>query len=367
MNDEAYMQQALELAKRGMGHVNPNPLVGAVIVKKGQVIGTGFHAKYGQAHAERNALAAATHDPKGATLYVTLEPCCHQGKTPPCTEAIIQSGIQRVVIGCLDPNPLMASKGVQALKVAGVSVTVGVLKCQCKALNAPFFHYIQHKTPYVVMKYAMTMDGKIATVTGASKWITGETARQHVHQTRNRYAAIMVGVGTILADNPALTCRLSGGGNPVRIVCDSHLHTPLDSHVVTTAQAIKTIIATTNTDVVRQEAYRQKGVELVVTTAQNGRVNLPELMVHLGNRGIDSILLEGGGTLHFTALETEIVHKLQCYIAPKLFGGATATSPVMGAGFKAVENKIRLHNTTITQFDEDFLLESEVSYVHRHC
>ncbi len=367
MNDQAHMQQALDLAKRGIGRVNPNPLVGAIIVQDGQVIGQGFHAKYGENHAERNALQACTRNPKGATLYVTLEPCCHHGKTPPCTEAILQSGIQRVVIGCLDPNPLMASNGVQALQAAGVAVTVGVLEPQCKALNAPFFHYIQHKTPYVVMKYAMTMDGKIATNTGASQWISGQTSRAHVHQTRHRYAAIMVGVGTILADNPHLTCRISGGRNPVRIICDSHLRTPLNSHVVTTAKDIQTIIATTSTDVALQQAYRTKGVELMVTASQNGKVNLPALMVQLAERGIDSILLEGGGTLNFAALDNEIVQRVQCYVSPKLFGGATAKSPVMGSGFATVENKIRLQNTTITQYDEDFLLESEVFYVHRHC
>lgn len=367
MNDQAYMQQALALAMQGIGHVNPNPLVGAVIVKDGQIIGQGFHAKYGEAHAERNALHACTSNPHGATLYVTLEPCCHHGKTPPCTQAILQSGIQRVVIGCLDPNPCMASKGVQILKAAGISVAVGVLEPLCKALNAPFFHYIQHKTPYVMMKYAMTMDGKIATVTGASQWITSHASRAHVHQTRNRYAAILVGVGTISADNPALTCRISGGRNPIRIICDSHLRTPLDSQVVTTAKDIQTIIATTSTNVTLQQAYRKKGVTLIVTTAHNGKVHLPELMVQLGAVGIDSILLEGGGALHFSALESEIVQKMQCYIAPKLFGGAAAKSPVMGRGFEAVENKIQLRNTTITQFEDDFLLESEVFYVHRHC
>lgn len=216
--NKKYMQLAVELAKKGRGHVNPNPLVGAVIVKDGAIIGQGCHEQYGELHAERNALKNCRISPEGAKMYVTLEPCCHYGKTPPCTEAIIESGISKVVIGTLDPNPLMAGKSVDILKKHGISVEVGVLEQECRELIRVFRKYITTGRPYVLMKYAMTMDGKIATRTGASRWITGETARAHVQETRNEFPAIMVGVNTVLKDDPLLTCRMENGRNPVRII-----------------------------------------------------------------------------------------------------------------------------------------------------
>lgn len=244
MNDSDYMKIALQLAKKGCGFTSPNPMVGAVIVKEGRIIGQGWHEKYGEAHAERNALAACTENPKGATMYVTLEPCCHYGKQPPCINAIMEAGIERVVIGSGDPNPLVSGKGIQILKKQGILVTEHILQEDCERLNEVFFHYIQTKRPFVVMKYAMTMDGKISTKTGASKWVTGETARRHVAQQRHRYAAIMAGIGTILTDDPQLTCRIEGGKNPIRIICDTTLRIPLSANVVSTAKQIPTIIAT---------------------------------------------------------------------------------------------------------------------------
>lgn len=239
MNHQDYMRLALELAERGAGWTNPNPLVGAVIVKDGAIIGQGYHQRYGQAHAERNALQSCTQDPRGATLYVTLEPCCHQGKQPPCTQAILDAGIAKVVVGSHDPNPLVAGKGLEILRSHGIEVETGVCQEACDALNQVFFHYIRTRRPYVVMKYAMTMDGKIATRTGASRWITGPEARAQVHRDRNRYAAILVGVGTVLTDDPLLTCRMEGGRNPLRIVCDTHLRTPLDRQLVRTASQVR--------------------------------------------------------------------------------------------------------------------------------
>ena len=227
MNDEYYMRLALELALKGLGKVNPNPLVGAVIVKDHEIIGEGYHKKYGGLHAERNALLNCTKSPSGATMYVTLEPCCHYGKTPPCTEAIIEHNISKVVIGTLDPNAKVSGKGVEYLIQSGIEVVVGTLEEQCKEINKVFFHFVTTQKPFVVMKYAMTMDGKIATAAGESKWITGDLARRRVHHDRNRYSAIMVGVGTVLSDNPLLTCRVMYGINPIRIVCDSNLITPL--------------------------------------------------------------------------------------------------------------------------------------------
>ncbi len=365
MNEEKYMLIALELAIKGIGKVNPNPLVGAVIVKDGMIIGSGYHEKYGELHAERNALKNCVASPNGATMYVTLEPCCHYGKTPPCTEAIIKSGIKKVVVGTLDPNEKMAGKGVEILQEAGIEVVVGICSKECLELNEVFFHYIKNKRPYVLMKYAMTQDGKIATTSGQSKWITNEKSREDVHKTRNRYMAIMVGVGTVLADDPELTCRLEGSRNPIRIICDSKLSTPLYSKVVTTAKSVKTIIATTIDDEKDHKPYLEKGIDIVVTESADSRVNLPELMSKLYQKGIDSILLEGGGSLNFSALDSEIVNKIHCYISPKIFGGESAKSPIMGNGFSKVDNKVSLRTTKIMNFDNDILIESEVGYVYR--
>ena len=243
MPEEKYMRRAIELAKKGSGHVNPNPLVGAVIVKDGEIIGEGYHECYGQLHAERNAIASLTESAEGATIYVTLEPCCHYGKTPPCTEAIIEQKIKRVVIGSRDPNPKVSGKGIKMLQEAGIEVIEDFMREECDRLNPVFFHYITTKTPYVVMKYAMTLDGKIATKTGASKWITGEPARQEVQHMRHRYMGIMAGIGTVLADDPMLNVRVEGWKSPVRIVCDSSLRIPLDSQIVRSAKEYRTIVA----------------------------------------------------------------------------------------------------------------------------
>ena len=359
MTDIQYMQLALELAGKGCGFVNPNPMVGAVIVKDGEIIAKGYHKKYGELHAERNALAACTTSPKGATLYVTLEPCCHYGNTPPCTEAIIESGISKVVIGSKDPNPLVAGKGIEKLCRQGIEVFQGVLEKECDRLNEVFFHYIKTGTPYVVMKYAMTMDGKIATVTGKSKWITGETARQKVHQDRRRYAAVMVGLGTVLADDPLLSCRMENGKNPVRIICDTHLQTPLHSQIVTSAEDIPTIIATACTDTEKHKNYTREKCKIVTVSKKDGCIDLNKLMIMLGKEKIDSILLEGGGILNWSALQNGIVNKVQTYIAPKIFGGISNT-PVNGLGVEHPDSAFFLVNSTITTLGEDVLIESEV-------
>ncbi len=358
--ETAYMKRALELAEKGCGFVAPNPMVGAVIIKDDVCIGEGWHARYGGLHAERNALANCTVSPEGATMYVTLEPCCHYGKTPPCTDAIIENKISRVVIGSSDPNPLVAGKGVQILREHGIEVIEGVLKAECDALNAVFFHFIRTGMPYVVMKYAMTMDGKIATRTGASQWITGEMARKRVHQDRHRHSAIMVGVGTVLADDPMLTCRIPGGKDPIRIVCDTRLRTPLNAKVVTTASTVRTILATACPDVLRQKPYLDAGCEIVTVPEKDGHLDLMQLMKALGQSGIDSILLEGGGTLNWSALECGIVKKVQAYIAPKLFGGMAARSPVGGAGIALPGEAVQLTQPKISKMGEDILLESEV-------
>lgn len=366
MNDNDYMRLALQLAQNGCGMTSPNPMVGAVIEKDGEIIGQGWHEQYGKAHAERNALVSCKKSPAGATMYVTLEPCCHHGRQPPCTDAIIEAGIKRVAVGSGDPNPQVAGKGIQILRSHGIEVTENILQKDCERLNEVFFHYIQTKRPFVVMKYAMTMDGKIASSTGASKWITGETARHHVQTQRRRYTAIMVGVGTVLADDPMLSCRISGGRNPIRIICDTHLRTPVTAQIVQTAMQIPTILATCCTDREKQRIYEDAGCRILYLNERNGHVDLIQLMEKLGQRQIDSILLEGGGAMNWAALDSGIVQKIQAYVAPKLFGGQNAKTPVEGVGVAFPADAFHLKNSAITRLGDDFLIESEViNHVYR--
>lgn len=360
MNDNDYMRLALEIAEKGAGHVSPNPLVGAVIVKNGRIIGTGYHEKYGGLHAERNALASCTEAPVGASIYVTLEPCCHYGKQPPCTEALLDSGISRVIVGSVDPNEKVAGKGIRILREHGITVETGILQEECDKLNEIFFHYIQTKTPFVAMKYAMTMDGKIATRTGASRWISGEESRKSTHILRNRYSSIMVGVQTVLLDDPLLNCRLKEGRNPIRIICDTHLRTPLQSQIVKTADKIPTIIATCCKEKQKHEPYEKFRCRILTIPEKEKHVDLCELIKQLGSEGIDSILLEGGGTMHWSALKSGIVNKALVYIAPKIFGGSLAKSPVEGDGVFTPADAFLLKNSTISKIGEDFLIESEV-------
>ena len=369
--EEKYMYRAIELAKKGAGWVSPNPMVGAVIVKDGRVIGEGYHRRYGGLHAERDALANCMESPEGATVYVTLEPCCHHGKQPPCVDALIEAGISHVVVGSGDPNPLVAGKGMKRLQEAGIQVTEHFLEKECDALNEAFFHYITTKMPYVVLKYAMTMDGKIATHTGASKWITGEEARRHVQELRHQYRGIMVGVGTVLADDPQLTCRMEKGRNPIRIICDTHLRTPLDAKVVQSATTdieeleknpakAQTIIATCERDERKHADYLRAGCRVIVVPELDGYVDLRSLCKTLGEEGIDSILLEGGASLNWSALKDGVVKKVMTYIAPKLFGGEKAKTPVAGTGVEIPGDAFLLKNSKVRSIGEDVLIESEV-------
>ena len=369
MTDRDYMQRAIELARRGEGWVNPNPLVGAVIVKDGRVIAEGWHHKYGELHAERDALRALKEPAEGATIYVTLEPCCHYGKQPPCTLAIMEHGISRVVIGSRDPNPLVAGKGVRMLREHGITVVEDFMREECDALNPVFFHYITTGRPYVKMKYAMTADGKIATKTGASKWITSEEARELVHDWRNACRGIMAGIGTVLADDPLLNCRKPGGRDPVRIICDSRLRIPEDSQICRTAQKYETIVACAlSEDADRRpeemrakaERLRQQGVEVWSVPAQDGSVDLKELVKRLGKRGIDSILLEGGGTLNESALRAGIVQEVNAFVAPKIFGGK-ARSPVEGTGVEVPQEALQMEMKQVRQGGKDLLITYRIA------
>ena len=369
MTDQEYMLRAIQLAKKGEGWTNPNPMVGAVIVKDGRIIGEGYHKKCGELHAERNAIASLTESAEGATIYVTLEPCCHYGKTPPCTEAIIEQKIKKVVIGSRDPNPKVAGKGAQILRESGITVVQDFMREECDRLNPVFFHYITAKTPYVVMKYAMTLDGKIATKTGASKWITGETARQEVQRMRHRYMGIMAGIGTVLADDPMLNVRVEGWKSPVRILCDSSLRIPLDSQIVRSAKEYRTIVAYAgreeNEEITEKitkkiEQLHAKGVDTVCCPDEKGQIDLKKLMTYLGNEGIDSILLEGGGTLNDSALRAGIVKEVHCFIAPKLFGGKNSKTPVEGIGIGLPSEALKLKCTDICQIGEDIRIICQV-------
>ena len=372
MPEEKYMRRAIELAKKGSGHVNPNPLVGAVIVRDGEIIGEGYHECYGQLHAERNAIANAKkrgNSLEGSTIYVTLEPCCHYGKTPPCTEAIIEEKIARVVVGSDDPNPLVSGKGFQMLREKGIEVIPHFLKEKCDAMNHVFFHYIRTGTPYVAMKYAMTMDGKIACYTGDSKWVTGEESRAHVQTLRNHYKGIMAGIGTVLADDPMLNCGIEGGRDPIRIIADSHLRIPMDSQLVRTAgQQPLIVVCLPDADEEKAAQLQEKGVEVLripgVTTAditeeQKEVISLPVLMKELGARKIDGILLEGGGQLNESALQAGIVDRIYCYIAPKIFGGAQAKTPVEGQGLTRAADAWQFNRIGMQEFGQDILLEYE--------
>lgn len=360
MQPEEYMRIAIEEAKKGEGFTNPNPMVGAVIVKDGKIISKDYHHRCGEFHAERNAILNCREDMRGAEMYVTLEPCCHYGKTPPCTEIILESGIRKVYIGSMDPNPLVGGKGASILIEQGIEVVTGICEKECLELNKVFFHYIQTRMPYVVMKYAMTADGKIATYTGASKWITGETARNRVQLSRHKYMGIMVGVGTVLADNPRLTCRLEGKRSPIRIICDTRLRTPLTAEVVKTAKEFSTIFATGVTEKEKIQPYENCGCQVWTIPLEGEHINLKILMQKLGEAGIDSILLEGGAGLNYSAFQSGIVKAVETYIAPKIFGGSAGKTPVAGAGVELPQDAFLLENPKIQQIEEDILVEWEV-------
>nr|WP_279306196.1 bifunctional diaminohydroxyphosphoribosylaminopyrimidine deaminase/5-amino-6-(5-phosphoribosylamino)uracil reductase RibD [Paeniclostridium sordellii] len=359
--DKHYMKIALDLAKEGKGKANPNPLVGAVIVKDKKIISKGYHKKYGEDHAEVNAFKNAKENVAGATMYVTLEPCSHYGKTPPCVDKIINNKISRVVIGMMDPNKLVSGQGIKKLQDAGIEVEVGVLGEECKKLNEVFIKYIKNKKPFVVLKAAMSLDGKISTSSGESKWITGNKSRSEVHKLRNDLSAIMVGVDTVIIDNPYLTCRIVDGRNPIRIIVDSKLRIPKDSNVLENTNDIKTIIATTEKAAKEKIDYLKNiGVWVIKTKSTDEKVNLKELMIKLGELKIDSILLEGGSMLNYSALEVGIVDKVLIYIAPKIIGGVNSKTPVGGNGIEQLKDAFKIKDLNISMVSEDVLIQGYI-------
>jgi diaminohydroxyphosphoribosylaminopyrimidine deaminase / 5-amino-6-(5-phosphoribosylamino)uracil reductase len=361
--DEQFMREALALAAQARGRTSPNPMVGSVVVKDGRVIGRGYHVKAGAPHGEVMALDDAGVGAKGATLYITLEPCCHYGRTPPCTKAIIAAGIQRVVAAMRDPNPLVSGKGLDELRQAGIDVTLPVLEAEAAALNEVFIKYITTKRPFVLLKVAASLDGKIATVTGESRWITNERSRLLVHQLRDQLDAVMVGINTVLRDDPLLTTRLAGGGgrDPMRIILDSRLRIPCEARVLTASPTASTLIATT------PEAPRKKrlqleaaGARVLVIEGDGPGVPLGLLMDQLGTVPVTSILLEGGGELHSSALRAGIVDKVLYFVAPKLIGGHSAPPAIGGEGFARLEEAVTLERMQVKQLEDDLLIEGYV-------
>lgn len=383
--DEIFMELALKLAEKGVGSVNPNPLVGAVIVKNNRIIGMGYHEKYGENHAERNAVKNAVEDVSGSTLYVTLEPCTHYGKTPPCVDLVIEKKFKKVVIGMLDPNPLVAGRSVDKLRKNKIEVIVGVKEEECKRINEVFLKYITSKIPFVVLKSGMSLDGKIATAGGESKWITSEKSRNDGHKLRNRYMGILTGINTIISDNPKLTCRVNEKNNndeliryikknnleyneklnfdfkdnevrnPIRIVVDSHLSIPLDSNVI--SDGGHTIIGTIKgSNKEKKKVLENLGIEIIETESFEGKVNLKELIEKLGQKGIDSILIEGGGNINFSALKDRLIDKVRFYIAPKIIGGDKAKGSISGEGFLKLEDAVNLKDISYERKSDDFIV-----------
>ncbi|HBO84675.1 MAG TPA: bifunctional diaminohydroxyphosphoribosylaminopyrimidine deaminase/5-amino-6-(5-phosphoribosylamino)uracil reductase RibD [Deltaproteobacteria bacterium] len=357
------MNIAIGLAKKGVGRTSPNPQVGAVVVRDGKVVGKGFHKMAGLPHAEVNALKDAGSLAKGADLYVTLEPCDHYGKTPPCTDTIIKSSIKRVFVGMEDPNPVVSGKGVIKLRKKGIAVNTGILEEECRKIDEPYIKYITTNKPYVILKLAAALDGRIATASGESKWITSEKSREYCHNLRMRSDAVMVGIGTVLRDNPLLTVRLAkknrGIKNPVRVVIDSRLRIPLAANVFNTKNG-KLIIATTKySNIAKIRKAEQRGAEVIVIGSKERQVDLKKLMTELGGMGITSILIEGGSRLAASAIRSGIVDRLLVFYAPVLLGGDGV--PMIGSlNIKRLVDAVRVRNIKFNRIGSDILLEGEI-------
>lgn len=360
--DIKFMQRAIELAKMGGGFVNPNPMVGCVIVKDDRIIGEGYHEYYGGLHAERNAIKNCTADCKDATLYVTLEPCCHHGKTPPCTDIIIEKGIKKVVVGLTDPNPLVNKKGISILQNAGIEVTSGLLEDEIRELNKVFLKFISTKRPYVVLKTAMTLDGKIASHIGDSKWITNENSRKKVHQLRSQMMGVITGIGTVNADDPMLNVRLEGKFHqPIRVIVDSNLSVSSESQIVRTAKEYRTILVHTDSasaeKIVELKSF---GIETLCCNEKDAHVDIDDMMMKLGENGIDSLLLEAGARLNAAFLQNDCVDEVYAFIAPKIIGGECSKSPIGGKGIDMMKDAILLHDIDIEKIDDDILIKGKV-------
>jgi diaminohydroxyphosphoribosylaminopyrimidine deaminase/5-amino-6-(5-phosphoribosylamino)uracil reductase len=362
MDDIRYMRRALALARRGAGWVNPNPMVGAVVVKDNRIIGEGYHEYFGGQHAEINAILKASESVEGSTLYSTLEPCNHQGKTPPCTQRILESKITKVVIGLMDPNPSVEGHGTEFLKSHGIEVTSGVLADEISVLNEIFLKFVTQRKPFVLLKSAMTLDGKIATVANASRWITGSSSREKVHRLRQELSSVLIGVNSVIVDDPMLNVRLDGKKwrNPFKIIADTHARIPLTAKVLSHEPQL-TILATSSLAPEEKiKRLKRLGVQVLNCPLMDDRIDLNWLMGALAAMDIDSVMIEGGSTLAFSALKSGIVDKIINFIAPKLLGGKAAPSPLGGEGIASMNEAVRVRNWKMQKLGEDFVVEGYV-------
>ncbi len=356
--DVKYMSLALELAEKGRGKVEPNPMVGAVVVKNGLAVGMGYHQAFGGPHAEVFALSEGREACAGATLYVSMEPCAHYGKTAPCVDAIIKAGIKEVVVAIIDPNPITSGKGMRRLQDAGIDVKLGVMESQAAKLNAPFLKLMQKGLPYVIVKWAMSLDGKIATHTGDSRWISSEESREYVHKIRGQADGIMVGINTVQRDDPLLTCRIKGGRNPRRIIIDSNAALPLNSRLINTVQESELFVAIgCNAPHERIEKLKQLGCKIIPAGNVNGLVDMKILFQQLGKMNLTNVLVEGGSRVITSIIEERLADKLMVFVAPIIVGGEGAPSSVMGTGITHVSESIKLSDITTKRFANDLLIE----------
>ncbi len=354
------MLRALELAEKGRGRTSPNPMVGAVLVKNGIIVGEGFHPQVGQAHAEIYALDVAKEKAQGASLYVNLEPCSHYGRTPPCTQALIQARVAKVHIAMLDPNPMVNGQGKKQLEAAGIATHIGECEEEAQILNEVFTHWITHKTPYVYAKYAMSLDGKIATQTGDSRWITSAPARTYVHQIRNQVDAILVGIETVLADNPQLTTRLKQENisHPLRVILDSQGRIPLDAKILDKELPGETLLVTTKKiPAQKRKSLEEKKISIEQVSSEEGRIDLQKLLQKLGEREVTSLLVEGGSQVLGSFFEKGLVNKVMAFVAPIVIGGKGAPSPVGGKGPAFLREAWRLEKTQMECLGPDFLIQ----------
>jgi diaminohydroxyphosphoribosylaminopyrimidine deaminase / 5-amino-6-(5-phosphoribosylamino)uracil reductase len=367
MSDREYMQLALDLAASAKGNTNPNPLVGAVLVKDGVIVGTGLHRKAGEPHAEVHAFRMAGEHAKGATLYVTLEPCSHYGKTPPCANLVKDSEVARVVVAMQDPNPAVAGRGIQLLQDAGIEVEVGLLEAEAKKLNERFIHNMLTERPFVVSKFAMTLDGKIATHNGHSQWITAEAARTDVHQLRHEVDGILVGVQTVLKDNPKLTTRLpeGNGRNPIRVILDSSLQTPLEAHVSNTVEARTIIVTSFEADAKKANALEKQGVMIIRVKSSEQGIDIDSTLRALYQVGITHLLVEGGAAVNASFLRSGYIDQYIVYIAPKILGGKNSFTPFSGEDVDSINLAHLLQFEAVTQIGEDLRIIAYPKKVER--
>jgi diaminohydroxyphosphoribosylaminopyrimidine deaminase/5-amino-6-(5-phosphoribosylamino)uracil reductase len=357
MDDEQWMKRVLCLAKKARGRTSPNPMVGAILVKGDKLIGEGYHAKAGEAHAEVVALQRAREEARGAILYLNLEPCTHYGKTPPCAPKVIEAGVKRVVIGMEDPNPLVKGKGVEILRKAGVDVEVGILEKECRRLNEAFCKYILKKEPFVILKAASTLDGKIATRNGDSKWISGEASRRFVHKLRNQVDGVLVGIGTVLKDDPLLTARIRGRRDPYRIILDSRLKISEEARVIGTSPSKAIIVTTELAPRDKIERLEKRGVQILIFGSKEERINLRSCLSKLGEMGMMNLLVEGGSQVNGSFLDEGLIDKLLLFLSPKLIGDHQALGIFGGRGVSNLQEAIALKEIKTRKMGEDILLE----------